>query len=402
MRMGRVPILRVAGVLDQAFTAGMSAIVAILVARGSTVHEFGYFALVQALLVAYLGAIRSLPGGWILVDMSPMSPRTFATYVPTVLRFAIACGVPAGLALGVAALLVGFPADFQVLWILVLPVTSSIVQLNRLLLYSRGRVLFGLFLTFVQILVFISASAISNTPRGLQYFYIYIASNLLIAAVVCFPIFSRGVKMGAFIELGKGTHVAMLAHALLSSGRSIMFPWIGQVSGGLTAVAGVRGAQTVAAVPLQVPQGLQAITQASIAVCTPGRAENRILKKWATLQLALMIPMALLSISIPDRVGNALLGSSWEYAADSVPWILLGAAVAQLSAGYEMILRKHRQMDRIAWVKAALILPVCLGVLLGAELWGALGISAIILFDNVLVLLGCIYFYHRLDRGIDA
>jgi O-antigen/teichoic acid export membrane protein len=132
--------------------------------------------------------------------------------------------------------------------------------------------------------------------------------------------------------------------------RQLILPYVAAAFAGLPAAAGIRGAQALAGLPLQISQGLLPIFQAKLARVYAATQEvsRPILKQWTVGQCLLLIPCVVIAIFVPDAVGEFFLGPTWAFAGPALPWILLAALGTQLTRTKEMSARLTGDMDVIA------------------------------------------------------
>ena len=378
------------GVLDQVVMSGTSALVAILVARGAGVEEFGQFALVQAFLIFYQGGLRAVPGSWILVELAGRPRQTVESFFGPALRGATFWGSVCGAVMLAVALAIGVRDPWMLAASVLLPVGVSLTTLRRLAHYSFGEAGRALGISVATTALCVPLWLLWPSTGPFHAFVVYAVATFSVGVCVAVPHITAGRSVREFVALGDGFHLQVIGNTALANSRTVLFPWAAQGVAGAVPVAGVRGAQTVAAIPLQVPQGIQPLAQASLSRAQSRASERRGLRRWNVLQAILVVPMCVASVVMPDSVGTFLLGDTWVHAEDSLPWILLGAFVAQVTAGYEMLLRKWQTLRHLLRVKA-LCLPVALVVAWPLTVaWGATGVALAILLDNLVVMIAAV------------
>lgn len=380
------------GVLDQTLFSVLNFALAATVAKSSTPSDFGRFALMQAILAVGIAGYRAVPGSWILTlqrgeSDHPSSPP------PGSIETAALFGMFLTATMLVVGNLSNFPSHQFIVYSVCAP-ALLIVDAFRLTAYRDGSALHAIRCSGGALMIFITAWLLVywfSYPTAQTAIDLYSATFLVLALCLASVAPRRRLSVSKTVALWRSAAVEGRAQAssfALIAAAQISVPYSVAAGGGLNSVAGFRGAQTVGALPMQVPLGLQPLLLARAARLyrDQGRVPTRIYALWATIQISIMGSFLFASLFIPATLGRSLLGATWDVAKDALPWIILAALVAQLTMTSEMHFRVVGRMRRMVAIRAFGLLPLTTLPLLGALRYGATGAGQGLFVANCLVL----------------
>lgn len=380
-------------VADQTAASTCNFVVAFAIARPATPEQFGLFALIQALIIAAQTVYRGLPGNWILLTPSDVlvegaSERDVRQGAFTL---ALASGTAVGLAIAVIAAVLSANIPLAVSALILVPALFSITSM-RMFAYREAAAHRAMIIS-ISVLVALSTSLLFLdwarfiTPWAFPL-TVYAGSVALVAIVgaVAMRWSPRTRPMAQFATLGRGDFWAPLFNLLAINARQILVPYAVGLSSGLASVAGLRGAQTIAGLPLQISQGMQPPFTVALARQYDDPGQRRLLRIWTLGQILLLVPVTVASIFVPASIGKMLLGQTWELASPALPWVLGGALLAQLTVGNEVSLRllgRIGEMTRVRWIS---LIPTVIFAMAGGWIDSARGAAAGLLLGNLLML----------------
>lgn len=366
-----------AAVSDQAATAALSFALTFSMARQLTPGEFGQFALLQVALTMGIYAYRELMGTWVLT--CPRGVEATGRLVDGALGSAVVGGTILGVGVALLGILQGAPGSITVSMALAGP-ASLVLQAFRALCYRDLNIKPTALIAAGALAAFVAAFAVTASVPALpavQPTTIYVVVLALAATSAALLIHHIPDPRQTYRCLRDGKHVwaSLSGNLLVTLCRQGGIPSAAALAGSLTTVGGLRGAQSLAGLPLQVPQGLAPlfISQGSVSAAKTRRYPARLGGVWTVLQVGLLGSCFVLSFLLPDPVGQALLGQTWEQADTALPWVLLGALFSQLTLGVEVRLKVENRLGTLVKVRTA-TLPVSLvAVAVGSALHGAEG-----------------------------
>jgi len=190
-----------------------------------------------------------------------------------------------------------------------------------------------------------------------------------------------------FVSLGRDTWKGVGADSLGVNARQLMIPYVAAAFGGLPAAAGIRGAQALAGLPLQVSQGLFPLFQAKVAriYAATNTVDRQTLKQWTISQCALLLPCVVIALFVPESLGEFVLGESWAFAGPALPWILLAALGTQLTRTKELRARVTGDMDVVAAGRILSIPPGLVAVAWLGAVYGPYGAAIGVFIAHLLM-----------------
>lgn len=369
-----------ASIVDQLFSSLSIVLLTFATARVESVSEFGKFAILQAVMVLVVSGYRVIPGTWTLTTGHHGSDQDFPGQGAAAL--ALTWGFLASPLLLAAGLLVDV-RDLTVVPLLMLALPPLIgLHGVRLVEYRRQNPWRAAAFSVAQFAIytatlFTALSLMAPTWRATATAFSAAAWIALAVALLWARTLPRFSRMYAIIKQRSGTWALLTTYAS-NSVRQLGVPLMTALGGSFTAVAGVRGAQTLAGLPLQVPEGLQPlfVARASAYWRDHGVFPERLLSLWNRGQLALILPCIAASLVVPDSVGETLLGETWTTARTPLAWIFVSALFSQLLVGLEMRGRVTDTLRNVARVRAVTVIPTLGLVGLGAAMHQATGAAA--------------------------
>jgi O-antigen/teichoic acid export membrane protein len=390
-----------APVFDQGSLAALNFLVSVLVARAASASEFGRFALMWTVFSFVLYAWTFLPGAWILSYQDEM--KAFTDDAQVARGGVLFAGVLGLLTVPLTALAYFLISAGNLVLAVSVAVSTGgwmIISAFRFGAYRTGERFLASRIVLLNLLVFgllfgtlhsLSAAEALGIPEWVVPPVSHAGSTTLCAGIALLT--RRGPRADGLVR--------QAARASFTSYRSIGTSFgvngtimlgvpstIGLVAG-LGAVAGYRGGQTLAGLPLQIPQGLQPILLRQLADqdgSSPA-ARQSVLRLWQLATAVLLGGSALIATMVTDVWGERVLGDTWQYAEDALPWLLVGAIFSQWMYGVEATCRVTDQMATYALWRAIWLLPTFALVVVGADWSGARGAAIAMLTANATLFL---------------
>ncbi len=390
MTRGRLHIAT-AGVADQFCTSLGSFLVVSAVARNASVDQFAQFSLAIAVLIPMITTFTLMPGNWLIVEATYEPPERMRTHLRGAVLLAMGLGLAGGLVADVVSVAIGVhdPA-----FLLALPallagqLTASILRTDG---YRRNRPTQALGISGSILFLFGIGLVVTHLWVGTWTapVWAYVLSHWLVLSVPLlrarwFP--SIQALLG-FTRLGRESWKGVGADMVGVNARQLILPYVAAAFAGLPAAAGIRGAQALAGLPLQVSQGLLPLFQAKLAriYAATHEVSRPILRQWTIGQCTLLIPCVVIAIFVPDVIGEFFLGSTWAVAGPALPWILLAALGTQLTRTKEMRARLTGDMDVVATGRLASIPPSIVAVGWLGAVYGPLGAAVGVFIAHALM-----------------
>lgn len=371
---------RAYAVADQAVFSVTSLVVTILVAQRLPAVDFGYFALEYAGYWLVLGALRSLVGEPVLI----FTGRAAGSDHPFRYGGGPAATVLIAVVVGAATVVVGLATG---IWSLVaLAAVFPLVALQDCLRYvllslrGAGRALVG---DLVGLAVIVGGGLLLR-PDTVTVWWLIVGGGAVGGLLVQLP--RVGIRFGAtsaFLRETRTIGVRALVEFLVTSGVSQLVVFALPAVASVSAVAGLRAAQTLAS-PLNVlitAAGLVTLSPLSSRVTSGGlTAGLAFARRISLLLIAAAAACAVVVAVVPGSVWARVFGESWAFAGSSAPLLCLqqGAAAAGLFATYFLRVSGHASTSvRMRFAMSPLIVVCALlgGHLAGAE-GAAVGLSA--------------------------
>lgn len=123
----------------------------------------------------------------------------------------------------------------------------------------------------------------------------------------------------------------------------VLTPTVLTTTSGVAAAGALRGAQTLAAMPQQLPQGLQQYVLRRWTDEQESAGARHLAVAWGGAMIALFAPCIFAMAIMPDRLGVVLLGSTWDSAGTIAPVIMAAAMIASFNLGQDQLLRARRR-----------------------------------------------------------
>lgn len=360
--------LPVWGVADQAFSAAASLLVTLMVARAATPDDFGTFALAQLLVIIVVQMMRQTVGTTLLTATDDrrgeISGGSTGVYVlvaagGTGVLLAYAVGSTSQLAMALGLALSGLLVEERL----------------RLEMHAIGRS----DLASVASAIVCGAVALGMlvpAPEGWWTWPMvwYGGANAAVGVA--------GLLWGRMpVSLGETRRLfalewrrwgSLFAVHAVTLGSWMLVPFVVTAQSGLAAGAGLRGAQTLTAIPQQIPQGLQSpfLRRWSWAGVDDTRTAARQRGRWYLIQLAIFVPILACFVVLPDSLGEALLGETWRYAEPLLPVVVLLGAVASMVLAADMQLRILQRTDVLLRIRTGMLPVVVAATIAGGAIGG--------------------------------
>jgi hypothetical protein len=179
-------------------------------------------------------------------------------------------------------------------------------------------------------------------------------------------------------------------------------PLVVATVGGVPAAGGLRAAQAVAGLPLQVPQGLQIIALAkSQRDFLSDKDGTSVVRAWIAFHSLLFVLMVPVALAIPDSWGTRAFGDVWRLASGALPLLLLASGAAACTLGIELYARVIGRTNALAGIRAIAIAPTLAFAAAGAAVLAAVGAAIGLLIGQCLLLsLALAWFLKGTSRGV--
>jgi O-antigen/teichoic acid export membrane protein len=343
-------------------------VLAIVVARGSSVTEFGEFGIAFSVYALVVGLSRAT-----VSDMALTQPSQGLSQI--YVRRAGGIGCLCGLAVVVAAL----ASDSQYLLLVgvALPGLSVYEHLKATLL-ALGEARGALFQELLWTLGTVGAVFVVSLT-GSRALAVFAAWSLLGALIGCSHALLRGHRFGLGWRAGKAERRNMAGFGmqyLTGSGVAQVMPAVLAAVAGSAVVGALRAGGTLVSpltLILSTAKGFL-ITRLSRS---HGQAATGASLRPAVLSMSLLVavlgPLGLMVTLTPDYLGEALLGQSWEFAKPLMPALvgelIFSAIVAVAGAGHRVFGAGARGL----FLEAS-IAPIRVALIVWAGYrWGAIG-----------------------------
>ncbi len=366
--------------VDQALYSASNLAITILVARVADVREFGIFALVYAAVVVLQGTVDGLVCEPFSVVHSEEHGKAARADLGRASGASILLGVAASLLMAVVGLAVGgHTQSLLVAYALVLP--ALLVQsFWRFACFALDRPETAVANDVVWVGVQVVALAVVilggwSTPTNLV-----LAWGAGAAAAAVFGCWQLGVipepTAGVtWLRSTAGLGVRYAAEFLATFGASQAALSVTGAIAGLGAVAQLRGAQVAYGPVATLANGVR-VAGTPIAVRARARGFERLRRVSLVIGGGLVVVVVLwtaLVLAIPEGVGEAVIGDSWEPAREVVPAIGVNALATAWAAGLLVSLRAVADARRSLRGRAATGVLRLAGAAVGAVVAGGEG-----------------------------
>ena len=282
-------------------------------ARNASVDQFAHFSLAMAVMIPMLTSFMLMPCNWLLVEATYEPESKLRRHLRGAVLMGIIAGLVGGAIAGAVSLAIGVrDVDFVLALMLLLPgqLAASVLRYEG---YRRSKplhavavsgsilALFGLGLLLLQVM--------PETTWTAPIWAFVVAHWLVLAVSLVrsrwYPSLSAMVD---FARLGRDSWKSVGADMIGVNARQLAVPYVAAAFGGLPAAAGIRGAQALAGLPLQIPQGLLPQFQAKMAriYAATNTVSRPILREWTVIQCALLLP-CVVDLPVRARVAGGVL-----------------------------------------------------------------------------------------------
>lgn len=363
---------------------------AMAVAQASSVSQFGRFSLVQAFTWAGVAGFRALPATWMLTAHHFEDESS----IPRVLGSgAVSLALGAGLIWGLSASLLIAVIEGS-LWALLggtlLPPAMLSVEALRYRQHREGRHQGAMWLSMAVLAsgtlsLILAARFLDLSDWGATY--LVFATAYAGVAVIGIARVGACPSFGAFMEflhLGRHDWRASTLNFLTIMARQVSVVYAVAGVAGLAVAGGLRGAQAIAGLPLQVSMGMQPLflSAASRRLARTSIYSNSLTFGWFVSQSGLLLSCAVASFFVPDWMGEMILGATWESASIALPWVLFASWIAQLVFGFETYLRLVGQLGILARIRVVTLALTLACAMSGGVLDGVRGAAIGIVVGN--------------------
>jgi O-antigen/teichoic acid export membrane protein len=167
----------------------------------------------------------------------------------------------------------------------------------------------------------------------------------------------------------------------------VLVPTLLQMFAGPSLVGAVRGAQSLASIPAQLPTALQPVLLADTSrKHQRGAHAGESLARWALMVSSLFAAAVLVALVVPDSLGVRFFGESWPGIDQALVGILLSTWATSCLIAVEAWYRVQRSMARLSTIRLLGLVLVCTGSVVGAEVAGARGAAFGLALANITVL----------------
>ncbi|MEJ7783500.1 MAG: hypothetical protein WKF96_01770 [Solirubrobacteraceae bacterium] len=368
-------------IFDQGISSASSFLLVLSIARGSDVKTVGQFLLAYLLYGFVLGVGRAI-GGDVLLLRAAERPAEVDCDCRRLLGLALLLSVPTASIFVIAALAVGGGALSTSLLALALALAPVLFQdALRYCLFAQARPSLAAVNDSIWLAVQLALTAallLFSPDAGPAAFVLAWASGALVAAAL--GIWQSGMlptrrDLRRWFTEDKGRVSSFFTDFAVMVGAANVAVYLIAVIASVEDVAAVRGMLLLFSPLDALFVGIRILTlPALVRAMTLGGASARRLAYLVALTSTLVTAVwALLIIALPDSVGHAVLGATWDVAkpltlAIAVASIALYAALP-LQAG----LRALRDARRLVVLRAIQTALLFIGVVAGTALNAAQG-----------------------------
>ena len=397
--MRALKFLRHAGnSIPQLIGSLQSLLIGVLIARVSTVEEFGEFGVVFAFLIFLVALVRTVTSDVYLfhIDSSSRTRESASQSLSFGLGLAMLCALGSTL-----SVLVVPEYHYQVLWLALALPFFVLQDTVRNLLVGMARPMTASALDFVLFASIVVGLAL--LPRDIPPFYVQVfwavcvgIIGLVGVAIVRPQLSLRKARAwwGPDNQLGRYLADFVLTNSLMPVAMSLT-----TAIAGLPAAAALRAAQMVLA-PIQVLN-----RAAAVAFSLPSRraaeAQNsgRVVRLSILLAGILVLASAAVSIVVwllPYTALSAVFGDSAAVMLDVLPAAVVTLLAASLATGTGLAFRAFRRIRVTVNLKAVSLPISVIALCVGALNFGALGAQAgIAVGESVRAVLGWVLLFRK-------
>jgi hypothetical protein len=375
-------------IVDRGGSSLGSLILISLVATSTTAANFGRFAFLMALSIAAQTAYRAVPGSWLVVtdrlegrDSVPRAAVFVALNVAiasavVILAAGVLTGVPRPLSLAVAAQCAAV----------------VVADTPRLASYGARNAVRPALLTTCTLALFalaIGTWTLAGRPGGA---YVPVTAYALSIAIPGITVLALrrthgSERLYAYIRANRRDVGGQMTSAASSAAAQVMVPTFLQVLTGPALVGAVRGAQSLAAVPGQLPTALQPVLLADTShKRTLGLGAGHNLLRWTVMVTALFAVATVVAVALPYTLGVRFFGASWKGIDQALVGILVSTWATCCLIAVEASYRVQHRMSRFSSIRVVGLVLVCLGAIIGAQVDGASGAAWGLALANTTVL----------------
>ncbi|WP_395154248.1 hypothetical protein [Ilumatobacter sp.] len=379
------------GLVDQALSSATNFGGSILAARSLTSSDFGAVAIGFSMFLLVLGVSRAWSSEPLVIRYSAAIASDRAAAVSGAAGSSIAIGLSAGAMIGAVALM--FDGALRSV-LLVLAVSLPFLMLQdlwRFALIMQGRQRSAAANDGLWLLIMLSAFAIGTrlqlSPAGAIACWTvgaFVAAGIGLVQLRCRP----SARAVSWWERHRDLGARFAIEFLLVTGVSYALTIGVAAIGGLEDSAGFRGA-TVLMGPLNIlfmGVGMQVLP------FMVHQVRDQLDQVWRTAKLtstglaAVALVWALTLLVIPDRVGQVLLGDSWDVTAPLLPVFSWLYVVSAAGVGALYSLRALADAPRSLKIRLALSPLVIVAGVSGTAIAGPLGAATGLALANTIAL----------------
>jgi hypothetical protein len=358
------------------------------VATSTTAANFGRFAFLMALSIAAQTAYRAVPGSWLVVT----DRLEGSDFVP---RAAVLVALNVALLSAIVILVAGALTDVSrplSLAVAAQCAAAVVADTPRLASYGARNAVRPAVLTTCTLALFalaIGTWTLAGRPGGA---YVPVTAYALSIAIpgTALLVLRRGAgseRLYAYIRSNRRDVGGQMTSAASSAAAQVLVPTFLQVFTGPALVGAVRGAQSLAAIPGQLPTALQPVLLADTShKRTRGVGAGRNLLRWSVMVTALFAVATVAAVALPYSVGVRFFGASWEGIDQALVGILVSTWATCCLIAVEASYRVQHRMSRFSSIRVTGLVLVCLGAIVGAQVDGAGGAAWGLALANVTVL----------------
>lgn len=365
------------GLTDQAVSSLSSLLLAMMVARVSTPAEVGAWAIGYAAYTFVLTVTRSAVSTTALIADPDQKTAIVDRGAATVaLLFGVLVGI---IFVSVGLLFSGPISGYLLLFGLSLPILLLDDALRYVLIRRKRPEL----TTIADVLwiLFQAAFGVYASIKGFGGPGVTVGWSAGAAISLAFLLwaakFPPGLKPAAeFLRANKNSSSKLLLDSVMTAGSANLVPVMLGAIIGLAATGYFRGALTLLGVAGVVVMGLTPIATVEVKSRVDNRRfRRRFLLIWVALLGAVGSSLALFLLWMPDSLGHAMIGDSWNGTSTIILIMSLQVILRGPFTGVSIVLRASRKLNKVLMLRlmhSAGSLVLTLG---GAQFYGLQGAS---------------------------
>lgn len=360
-----------ASVIDQGLSTGTNLFISLIAAKVLSVHDFGTFGVVYLVAVAVVGAARATLGGTIIIFQSDAA----RDHGRQPFGVALATGLVTGAGVAAFALIGGGELRLPMLALAVTLPGMLVQDVGRMVEFAELQPVKALVLDVIWAVVMVGALVgvgpfARLTPAILVLIW---GGSGTASALWTLWVHGRRVPPPTVAWLRHTWHFAWRYLVVFASTLGVFQVttlFLGVVSG-VSAVAAVQAVQIIFGAIQNLATGLMVAFVPDTTADTPLRDQRKRLVGMSIVLTVVGLTITGVALLLPDAVGEAFLGDSWEAARPLLVPAGLSAALFGVTSGAVIGLRAARAAHEslivgLQMCAFQLVIPAA-GALLGDE-----------------------------------